>query len=462
MDKKKTSIEKKTVSSIRGFWDSVTRNRISVISLISLLIFAVAPAITEFRTLHQLVFDFMVMNHEDLMDKLVFPVIGWSSFIIYILIIGKSVHVKYPIKSLVRDNPSFIIAAFLIGWMYFTVFYINRETSAVNFPVALKHETFMLHLLYYFGFFFLGYQLSKPLHRLILLRFMVVISMLMVPAAFYFPLHMRVSPLYDWSPCFEGIFTNPNYYGYFLTVFIGLSAALFTVTESRIWQYVYAASIIINCVALSYTETRGAWVGSFFAIVFLILTIRIRNGHVHKKAIVAFFIFTVTFVMTGLLNGALGTRGLAFFGDLRALLFNADSEEALRAGSGRWKIWMKSFELIREHPVFGIGFEGIHGMDLIDYVGNARPHNEYIQYTLFYGIPGGVLYVAWIISIYVRALKRKARLDNITLAALIAAFGYLVSAFFGLTVFSTAPYLFVMLGMGYIHTEPLLAAGNTL
>ncbi|MCR5098300.1 MAG: hypothetical protein K6B14_05055, partial [Lachnospiraceae bacterium] len=105
-------------------------------------------------------------------------------------------------------------------------------------------------------------------------------------------------------------------------------------------------------------------------------------------------------------------------------------------------------ELINNNPVFGLGMEGIRARGYWVYVGNARPHNEFLQYALFYGIPAGVLYFSGCLSAFLHDLKYKNELDGITVTFLVVAFGYLVSSFFGLTLYSTAPYLFITLGLG--------------
>ena len=127
----------------------------------------------------------------------------------------------------------------------------------------------------------------------------------------------------------------------------------------------------------------------------------------------------------------------------------AGAEDAGHAGSGRWIIWQRSLTLIGEHPLFGLGFEGVHVRGMREYARNTRPHNEFMQYALFYGIPAGIAYLAGTAGIYLRAVRRRQVLSPLSLVCLTGAFGYLASSCFGLTLFSTAPYLFLFLGMGY-------------
>ena len=50
------------------------------------------------------------------------------------------------------------------------------------------------------------------------------------------------------------------------------------------------------------------------------------------------------------------------------------------------------------------------------------------------------------------SLNRK-KLTNVQIVSLIASFAYLASSFFGVTMFYTAPYLFILLGLGYSRDE---------
>jgi O-antigen ligase len=129
------------------------------------------------------------------------------------------------------------------------------------------------------------------------------------------------------------------------------------------------------------------------------------------------------------------------------------AEDAGAAGSARWKIWTATADIIKEYPVFGIGFEGVKAKRYVGPPYNIRPHNEFLQMALFHGIPALLLYFTGCLMVFIRALRKKASLDAMTLVCLTAAFSYLVSSFFGLTVYSAAPYLFLFLGMGYVVEE---------
>jgi O-antigen ligase len=134
---------------------------------------------------------------------------------------------------------------------------------------------------------------------------------------------------------------------------------------------------------------------------------------------------------------------------------SASTQAVNAAGTGRGSLWRLTIESIARRPVFGWGTEGI-----ADYLkansldGNNRPHNEYLQYAAFYGIPAALVYITALCSIYRKAFKQLAELPAINICALLAGAGYLFSACFGNTMFYTAPFLFIMLGLGCYDPLP--------
>ena len=66
-------------------------------------------------------------------------------------------------------------------------------------------------------------------------------------------------------------------------------------------------------------------------------------------------------------------------------------EYAGSAGSGRWRIWRGTVSLIGQRPLLGWGMEAIYVHDLTSITVSTRPHNEYLQYALFHGIPAALL-----------------------------------------------------------------------
>ncbi len=167
-------------------------------------------------------------------------------------------------------------------------------------------------------------------------------------------------------------------------------------------------------------------------------------------AIASFAVFFgISAIMTIAGCGILESLG-QFFTDVKDIA--DDPSKADETGTTRWLLWKTTAGYIRKRPLFGYGIEGIDNM-LKKATGSSRTHNEYLQYAATFGIPEALAYTCACIGVFVRNLKHKTELKEGSLMRLIAAFTYLVSACFGITMYNTASFLFIFLGLGYRSDE---------
>ena len=136
-----------------------------------------------------------------------------------------------------------------------------------------------------------------------------------------------------------------------------------------------------------------------------------------------------------------------------------DPVHADDAGSARWKLWKITVQKTVKRPFLGYGVEGLYYEFGKDGSG-GRSHCEYLQYASFFGIPAAVAYVVGCVQVFISGYRNRSRIDGVTIACLVAAFSYLVSATFGNTWFYTTPYFFVLLGMGYTYSKTKTGDGQ--
>lgn len=128
----------------------------------------------------------------------------------------------------------------------------------------------------------------------------------------------------------------------------------------------------------------------------------------------------------------------------------SDSENAGSAGTGRWTLWEHTARYISEKPLIGWGVDGIHERLAVETNDcNNRPHNEFLQYAAFFGIPCAVSYICGLVNVFISAYKKRFLINKYEISCLVVAFGYLVSSFFGNTMYYTAPFLFIFLGLSF-------------
>jgi len=127
-------------------------------------------------------------------------------------------------------------------------------------------------------------------------------------------------------------------------------------------------------------------------------------------------------------------------------------------GSSRIMIWRESLALVPARPLLGGGpgtlasrlditfsrYVPETGVTLTSFADNA--HNVYLAYLVDIGILGLLSYLALLLSSALCALKYAARSD-LVLAFSLSVFCAAVHAFFGLGLFITQPFFFLMIGL---------------
>ena len=240
-------------------------------------------------------------------------------------------------------------------------------------------------------------------------------------------------------------FYHGNHYGYFLTIAILLSATLFLLTKDKKQKAILFLVFVLNSLMLALANALGAFLGVLVAMVFMIVTVSIKNRKFSVPSVVLVAVFILICFLTGL-------KYQSFFSDLVTLKNDTvnivtDSPAQVTAGSGRWMLWQRTFELIKEKPILGWGCDGVNLELLKVEKGITRPHNEYLEYAVHFGIPCALLYIAGLLIIYLRAWKNRKIMDNSSIACLVASLAYIGSAFFGNVCFYTYGFFFIVLGI---------------
>lgn len=118
------------------------------------------------------------------------------------------------------------------------------------------------------------------------------------------------------------------------------------------------------------------------------------------------------------------------------------------AGTGRGVVWKNCITLIRETPIIGSGpgtFSARHEpFNTTQFFDSA--HNDFLQIGVCQGLVGLALYVAFLVSLAVRALRVAPRCPQIVIFGG-AAVGYLVYTFFVFSIAIVSPLFWVMAGI---------------
>ena len=350
------------------------------------------------------------------------------------------------ICSYIEKNRYLCFFALLCIWIFVATAW-NGFTNEALYGDQYCAESIFSYFLY-FGVYFLYASLvrSVPASAVLIHMILFVGDILALHTAIGIFLYPIPGALTD-----EGItsvFFNSNHYGYFLIFPILLSAVLMTSAAGRGRKVFYAFSLMLNAFVLTINDTLGCMIACLIGIIGArIVTLRRENGFCFRYLLPLILFLAMSICANfAIASPTLVANGASLISDVGKIW---NQENAGSAGSGRWELWTKSISLIIERPLIGYGIDGCQ-YELAP-VGQ-RPHNEYLQYALFFGIPALLFYLTGLFQTF-RAIRKGWKDLNesayaYSFACTVAACGYLISAFFGNTKFYTSPFFFLILGLG--------------
>ncbi len=371
----------------------------------------------------------------------------------FILLIGDSIKQKRNLRNIITSNiPMLFFAGFLLLMLISAA--VNGAWIEPDFAKPLPCEDLQMYISFFAVFLFCGCVIrTAKIKRTLITVFCVtsLVMSLLVIADYYFVdlTPMQITAIDNVAP--SAVFRNSNHYGYYLSISLILNAGLFIYAESRKLRIFGLISFAVQTAVTVINDTFGSYLGTAAGLIFMFIIHWIVTGKPGLKALAVFGIFIgITAVMTIWYDTMLSSV-ITLFKDIKNI--TSDSSAAVNAGTGRWPLWTTTIQAIAEKPLLGHGINGIADRLEMIWEGIYLPHSEYLQYAVYFGIPALIMYLAGVVSVFIRANKNKRSLDTFTLISLCAAFAYCISAIFGNTKYYTAPYFFIMLGSGYNYCK---------
>ena len=245
----------------------------------------------------------------------------------------------------------------------------------------------------------------------------------------------------------SAIFFHDNHYAYFLVIAIMISIGYFiygTVTE----MIAGLVSMLLNLLALGICRTAGGFLAIGTVVLIMIVYTFVKHRERTRNALILAAAFMLGMLFLIIASDSLRLELIWIFKEALVVLQGGDTTYI---GHGRWTLWTITVDYLIDEPFFGYGCEGI-SETLYDYVEIANPHNEPLTYAVYFGIPAAILYVAGCLSSIVNGL-RSGSYDSSRVIVAFAAMGYLISSLFGVAMFYTAPYFFILLGLANPYIE---------
>lgn len=356
-------------------------------------------------------------------------------------------------KFYIRKYLPLIIGIFLLFWCVLTSYFsINSNISF--YGTNYRKEGLQTYFLYS-GILLLGILLKnkkllvKLFNKLIFVEIIISIISLLNNSITY-------SLMYNQEP-YTGIFSQFNHYGYYLMFGILLSIFMFLNNKKIIYLLTYSL--------LLYTLLLNDTFGCFLSILITLLLIIIYYIFIKKnlkKILPIICIFILICSVTKKDNYNVVQKNFnRFFYDVEVTndaikKINKINDKKKRTellnnlngiGTSRGTLWKYGIKYIIDHPIIGNGIESTVLLYRYDDINQSRPHNILIQFGIFTGIPGIILYILFIGLILIRNIKIIKVLDDINIFCLFIVICYLISSMFGNSMFYTSPYFFIFLGI---------------
>lgn len=212
----------------------------------------------------------------------------------------------------------------------------------------------------------------------------------------------------------------------------------------------------------------------------IVAVIRLKNK---KRAIIAFSAFLIisvpTFHILAEKDSRVWTESFGFFTEKnpyldeatallktsniayasgKALVLPVLPERAIAAGSGRFYIWDKTFDLVKERSILGYGSDSLvynfphYNIDSRSGMADEnaitdKPHNGFIGILYGFGIIGFIMLIVLLFTVSIKTFKLlfEKKWPNFVLA--ITALAYFVQALFNDSLPSITAYAFIIMGI---------------
>ncbi len=348
-------------------------------------------------------------------------------------------------KKHILNHPSILLFIILSIWIIITTA-INGFTPYALHGTYYRNESLFTFLRYYLIYFMCGVIVTNK-QKDFLLHLLMYSSMILV----FCDLLDYINMLNDqFMTLWSSVFYNTNHYGYYLTIVCLVSMSYFLTNEHNLK---YLVIFCFNLIVLLFNNTFGSYLGVLIGLIFA-LAVSFKVNLINKQRIITIAIIIVlSTIFVKAINPLSSGNFVTLSRDLSEI--TSDSQQSKAAGSNRWGLWLYSINKLNKKPstyLIGYGIEGISDQMQKD-TGDSRPHNEFLQQVVFFGLPALILYVVAIFLIYLRGYYNSSLLSIPTIVALIASFGYLFQSSFGNTMFYTSPFFFSILGTCY-HKTP--------
>jgi O-antigen ligase len=340
------------------------------------------PLIIPFVFLPYLIFPFVTTK------VFFFCIVIDILFVLYLIILTK--------KKVFPEKSKLLIYFFGITLISFLLdlFGLSFQTSFWgNYERMLGIYTVM-HVIAYLWMILSFYKTKKD--AVLLLQSHIIISAFVILYSFLQKFDIKIlGVLHLGDNRISALFGNPSYLAVYLLFTIYFAALLFTQKRDKFWRIISIVIGIFGCVSLSFTGTRGAFLGLlvslfFVGIIYILYSKNDKYRYITYGGIISILVFLLVifvFYQTNFIkNNSLLSR------------FTSISLEDSTTQS-RLVLWNMGLKASKDKILFGYGRNNIstpldhyHDEKLTEHWFDSS-HNQFIDELLAHGIVGLIIYL---------------------------------------------------------------------
>ena len=323
-----------------------------------------------------------------------------------------------------------------------TIFAINIEVSI--FGIGGRYEG-LFAILYYLCLLYLSSYVNKE-DRMKIIIAILIFGFIHILFGFAEIVGLIRSDTGEMRVKIPGIATNPNFFGSVMVICLSYIIGLLIDSKDILIKIVYTFLFIIFVYGLLITNTTSAIIGVGAVLLFSIIYIIINKKYKELVIIVLLFVVVSVFLERKGYTYLLKDLGKTSNEIVEISKGNVNDEY----GTSRIKVWKETIKVVPKYLLHGAGIDNyyyIFGDEplRIGIYHYDKAHNEYLQILVTQGIFSLLCYLFLYFIIVMDGIINCFKEKKIYFV--LPVIGYLVQAFFNISVIEVAPIFFIALGL---------------
>ena len=324
------------------------------------------------------------------------------------------------------------------------IFAVNRKVAI--YGIGGRYEG-LLSILYYFSLYILSTYIEKKHKKIIVYSIIACGVIELIYAILQITCVEHVYRMWHKNKVWAtGFITNPNFFGSFMIINLSYVLGLFIDKKRLSLKIINGLLIFVFTIGVLISNATSCAVGLIIVLIYIMIY-TIKEKKYIKLGIIILIIITATILTTK--SGYTGlVKDIIKAKNQTVEIAKGNVNE--KYGSNRIYIWKNTLKVLPNHILTGAGIDNFY------YAFGKKPlmmgkwffdkaHNEYLQILICEGIFGLISYLLLYGLIVIRGIKNNYKNKEIFL--LLPVIGYLVQAFFNISVIEVAPFFYISLGL---------------